>query len=78
MWQRFENFPRNQDTVTPSDTVDFPQPSIVVANSTGNISAVSINGDVEVWAVVSGFTIPCVCRRVNSTSTTAASIKRVW
>ena len=78
MWQRFENFPRNQDTVTPSDTVDFPQPSVVIANGDGDIALVSITGEVLTWTVSAGYTIPVVARRVNTTNTTAASIFRVW
>ena len=78
MWQRFDNFPRNQAEVTPSDTVDFPQPSIVVANGDGDIVAVDINGSEILWTVSAGYIIPIVCRRVNETDTTVSSIIRVW
>lgn len=78
MWQRFDNFPRNQATVTPSDSVDFDQPSIIIANSDGDIVAVDIHGSALTWAVSAGYIIPVVCRRVNSTNTTATSIFRVW
>ncbi len=72
---RFEN-PQTAYVVTPSDTVDLEEPSILYIGNGGTIKVTSgINsGTVTLVNVVSGTTLPLVVNRVWSGTTTCTNI----
>lgn len=62
--------------ITPSDSVDFTKvPRAIYVGGTGNIVFVNLdNTTVTFTAVPVGTIIPCVCRRINATLTTATAL----
>lgn len=63
--------------ITPSDTINFPEGTAggVYVGTAGNVVLVMENGDTCLFSnVPAGKDIPCTCKRVNNTSTTASTI----
>lgn len=61
--------------VTPSDSVDFARPArYLYVGVAGNLAAVRLDGTAVSFANLPVGWHPIVCRRVNSTGTTALSI----
>jgi len=68
---------RKYFAITPSDTVDFVEGETrgVYVGVTGNIVAVSANGDVITFLnAVQGTILPIRAVRINATSTTATNL----
>lgn len=64
-------FPRTHFTITPSDTVDLPQPMAVMAGTTGTIAVVDKNDTVVVYTISTApMMLPVIAKRINATSTT--------
>lgn len=64
------------ETVTPSDTEDFPRVARALwVGTLGDISVVRTDGTAVIFVGASGF-MPVRCVRVNATDTTATDI--VW
>lgn len=63
-------------SVTPSDSVNFTSDArALYIGGAGNVSVVTIEGDVLVFGnVPAGTVLPVAARRVNSTNTSATSI----
>jgi hypothetical protein len=72
---RFEN-PTSAKAITPSDSVDLTDPSILYIGSGGTLKVTSADnsGTVTFINVVSGTTIPLVVKRVWSGTTTCTNI----
>ena len=66
----------NYETVTPSDTVALTRPSrSLYVGTAGNVVAIRDDGTAVTFVnVQNGQVLPIVCKRVNSTSTTALNI----
>lgn len=62
--------------ITPSDSVDFTKvPRAIYVGVTGNVVMVNMDNTTVTWVgCPAGLIIPCVARRINSTSTTASSL----
>lgn len=71
----------NMAAVTPSDTVNFDEPSHVFVGVGGVVAAVPWFPEgasaVNVTVPTGGY-VPCLCRRVNNTNTTATTMVRVY
>ena len=74
IWNKVEKFPNRHVAIALSDTVNLSEPMVVVANSTGNAVVVDENDVAITYAVVPGYIIPVLVKRVNSTNTTATSL----
>lgn len=71
----------NMATVTPSDTVNFDEPSEVYAGGAGVVAVIPWfpeGASVVNVTVPAGGWVPCLCRRVNTTNTTATLMVRVY
>jgi hypothetical protein len=67
-------------SVTPSDSVNFTtEARALYVGGTGNVSLVTIEGDVLVFnSVPAGSILPVATRRVNSTNTTATNMLGIY
>lgn len=78
----FPMYPGDAAAVTPSDTRDLPEPSIIYVGTYGTTGAVKVTTaqgtDVTFVGVPPGFVIPVQVRRVWSTGTTASNIIRIF
>ena len=70
----------NWRAVTPSDTVDLPQPTDALwVGGAGNVAAVLQNNQPVVFtAVPAGAWLPIAVRRVNATGTTATGLVALY
>lgn len=73
-WNRYSEFPQNHETLTPSNSVNFTRPYLVMAGSDGTIAVVDRKDTVIVYTVTAGTILPIVAKRVNVTSTTVTPI----
>ena len=78
----FPMYPGDAAAVTPSDTRDLPEISIIYVGTYGTTGAVKVTTapgtDVTFTGVPPGFVIPVQVRRVWSTGTTASNIVRIF
>lgn len=78
----FPMYPGDAAAVTPSDTRDLPEISIIYVGTYGTTGAVKVTTaqgtDVTFTGVPPGFVIPVQVRRVWSTGTTASDIVRIF
>ena len=75
----FPMFPGDAAAVTPSDTVNFVEPSVLFVGGGGNVRVLTAQGsDVTFTGVLAGSILPLQVLRVFSTSTTATNIVRVF
>lgn len=74
VWQASTKFPDQHVVITPSDTVDFHRPLLVVAGSGGNISVVDKTGVAITYTMLAGQTVPVIAKRVNATGTTVTPL----
>jgi hypothetical protein len=75
----FPMFPGDAAAVTPSDTQDLPEPSIIYVGNVGAVKVTTAQGtEVTFIGVPSGSVIPVQVRRVWSAGTTASDIVRIF
>jgi hypothetical protein len=75
----FPMFPGGATTVSKSDTVNLPTPSVIYVGGAGNIKITTAQGDeVTFFGVPSGQVIPVQVIRVWNTGTTATDLLRIY
>lgn len=78
----FPMFPGDAAAVTPNDSVDLAEPSVIYVGGFGTTGAVKVTTaqgtDVTFLGVPAGFVIPVQVRRVWSTGTTATNLIRIF
>ena len=72
-------FPEDAAAVTPSDTVDLPQFSVIFVGGAGNVKVTTAQGSAVTFSGMNaGSVIPVRVRRVWSTGTTATLMTAVF
>jgi len=72
-------YPEDAAAVTPSDSVDLPQFSVIYVGGAGNVKVTTAQGSAVTFSGVNaGTVIPVRVRRVWSTGTTATLITAVF
>lgn len=75
----FPMYPGGATTITPSDTVNLPSPSVIYVGGAGDVRVLTAQGDDVVFTgAVAGSVIPVQVIRVFLTNTTATSLVRVY
>ena len=75
----FPMYPGDAAAVTPSDTVNFREPSVVWVGTVGNVKVTTAQGsDVVFTYVPAGSVLPVQVIRVWATGTAATNIVRVF
>lgn len=75
----FPMFPAGAEAVTPNDSVNLANPSVIYVGVAGNVQVTTANGDIVTFtAVPGGSVIPVQVIRVWATSTTATSLVRIY
>lgn len=75
----FPMFPGGAMAVTPSDTANLTNPSVIYVGSGGNVKVTTASGDVVTFTgVLGGTVIPVQVIRVWSGSTTATSMTAIY
>ena len=75
----FPMYPGGAVAVTPSDTVNLVNPSVVYVGVGGSVKVTTAQGDDVTFAgLLSGTVIPLQVIRVWSTGTTASSLVRIY
>ena len=75
----FPMFPAGAEAVTPSDTINLANPSVIYVGVTGDVKVTTANGDVVTFiGVPSGSVIPVQVIRVWSGSTNATNMVRIY
>jgi hypothetical protein len=75
----FPMFPGDAAAVTASDTVNFDQPSVIMAGSGGTIRVLTAQGsDVTFSSIQAGAVLPVQVLRVFATTTTATNMTRIF
>lgn len=75
----FPMFPGDAASITPSDTINLPQVSVVFVGVSGNVKVTTAQGsDVTFTGVNAGTVLPVQVRRVWSTGTTATSLTAIF
>ena len=75
----FPMFPGDAAAVTPSDTVNFAEPSVLFVGGGGIVRVLTAQGsDVTFTGVLAGTVLPLQVLRVFSTTTSATNIVRVF
>jgi hypothetical protein len=75
----FPMFPGDAAVVTPSDTNNFREPSVIWIGTAGNVRVLTAQGsDVLFSAVPGGTVLPVQVIRVWSTNTNALNIVRIF
>jgi hypothetical protein len=72
-------YPGDAAAVTPSDTVNFTEPSVVWIGVAGNVKVTTAQGsDVVFTSVPGGTVLPVQVLRVWATGTVATNIVRIF
>ena len=75
----FPMYPGDAAAVTPSDTVNLREPSIIWIGTTGSVRVLTAQGsDVTFSAVPGGAVLPVQVIRVWATGTSATNIIRIF
>lgn len=75
----FPMYPGDAAAVTPSDTVNFAEPSVVWIGTAGNVKVTTAQGsDVVFTSVPGGTVLPVQVLRVWATGTVAQNIVRIF
>lgn len=78
----FTSYPPHALAVTPSDSVNFDVASTVYVGVAGDVTVIPWYPDnataVTFVGIPAGGTVPCLCRRVNTTGTAATNMVRVF
>lgn len=78
IWNRNEKWPDRHETLTPSNTVNFANPVVVISNGTGTVVVVDRDDVAISYNVTPGQIIPVLAKRVNATGTTATPLIGVY
>ena len=72
-------FPEDAAAVTPSDSADLPQFSVIYVGGAGNVKVTTAQGSAVTFSgVQSGGVLPVRVRRVWATGTTATTMTAVY
>jgi len=72
-------FPEDAAAVTPNDSADLAQFSVIYVGGAGNVKVTTAQGSVVVFSgLMAGQTIPVRVRRVWSGSTTATNLVAIF
>ena len=72
-------YPEDAAAVTPSDSADLPQFSVIYVGGAGNVKVTTAQGSAVTFSGVNaGTVIPVLVRRVWSTGTTATLMTAVY
>lgn len=75
----FPMYPGGAVTITPSNTVNLANPSVVYVGSTGNVRVLTAQGDdVTFVNVPAGAVMPVQVIRVYATNTTATNLVGIY
>jgi hypothetical protein len=75
----FPMFPAGATTVSKSDTVNLPTPSVIYVGGAGNVKVTTAQGDDAVfYGLPSGTVIPVQVIRVWEADTTATNLLRIY
>lgn len=75
----FPMFPGDAAAVTPSDTVNFTEPSVIFSGTGGTIKVTTVQGSAVTFSgVAAGAILPLQVIRVWASGTTATSIVRIF
>lgn len=75
----FPMYPGGATTVTQSDTVNLPTPSIIYVGGGGTVKVTTAQGDdTTFFGLVAGTVIPVQVIRVWSSVTTATNLLRIY
>lgn len=75
----FPMFPGAASVVTPSDTVDLANPSIIYVGVGGSVKVSTVQGDAVTFVgVLAGGVIPVQVTRVWATGTSATNMLRIY
>lgn len=75
----FPQYPAGAAAITPSDTINLANVSVVYVGVTGNVKVTTANGDVVTFTgVLAGSVIPVQVLRVWSTGTTATTMVGIY
>jgi hypothetical protein len=75
----FPMYPGGAVAITPSNTVNLTNPSVVYVGSTGNVRVLTAQGDDVTFSnVPAGAVLPVQVIRVYSTSTTATNLIGIY
>lgn len=75
----FPMFPGDAAAVTPSNTVNLPEPSVIYVGTGGNVQVTTAQGSVVIFAnMAAGTIIPVQVLRVWVTNTTATNLVRIY
>lgn len=75
----FPMYPAGAAAITPSDSADLSQVSVVFVGGAGAVKVTTANGDVVTFSgAVAGMTLPVQVRRVWATGTTATLLLAVY
>lgn len=69
------NTSRNRFAITPSDTVNFTKfPREILVGGAGTVAIVDFDNVVTTVTAVAGQSISAICKRINSTGTSATGL----
>ena len=75
----FPMYPGGAVAITPSDTVNLANPSVVYVGVGGNVRVLTAQGDTVTFVgIPTGSVVPVQVIRVYSTSTTATSLVGIY
>ena len=71
-WNKDGEWPKNQRVITPSDTVNLPDLTVIYVAAAGNVVLVDKNDTVVTYTgLPAGATLPVQAMPINATTTTA-------
>ena len=77
-WNKDGEWPKNQRVITPSDSVNLPDRTVIYVAAAGNVVLVDKNDVVVTYTgLPAGATLPVQAKRINATNTTATLVG-VW
>jgi CRP-like cAMP-binding protein len=74
LFNRFQNFPRHQVTITPSDSAGLKTDMIIVAGAAGTITVLDDAGTSIQYTLEKGDMLPFLAVKVMATGTSMATI----
>jgi hypothetical protein len=75
----FPMFPGDAAAVTPSNSVNLTEPSVIYVGTSGNVQVTTAQGSTVVFSnMASGAILPVQVLRVWQTNTTATNLVRVF